>query len=179
MAEDRILDFLGTLVGAERDLTPPSVVPVRFHVRTGMITPPKEQMRKTHYELLVWKYGVTDLKGFSAFLTNWETIFSNEYHNRSRQSGYIDDKDTKNLIIYQSYLGTFPARSPAGSAINRFRTSWGGRADRLSVIEKCRVAIPGQLTSADEQWLASELSKLFKFVSGDVEVEVLDPSIGF
>lgn len=179
MAEERMLDFLGALIGAESDLAPPSVTPVRFQVRTGMIAPPKHQMRKTNYEVMIWKYGVNDLKGFAAFLAAWETPFSDEFHRRSRLAGHLDDRDISNLVISQSYLGTFPARSPAGAAINRFNTSWGGRGDRLREIEKCRLAIPSQLISPDERWLAAELDKLLQFVSGDVAVDVLDPSIGF
>jgi hypothetical protein len=80
------------------------------------------------------------------------------------------------LVIQQSYLGTFPARSPAGSAINRFVTSWGGNDECLALIDRCRVDLVGH---AGDQWLAVEIAKLTKHAVGDIEVEVLDPSIGF
>jgi hypothetical protein len=179
MTEGRMLDFLEALIGAEPELAPPSVAPVRFQVRTGSLVPPKAQMRATDYKVLIWKYKVKDLAAFAKFLDQWEVKFSDEFNKKARDLGLIDDKDPAKIIISQSYLGTFPARSPAGAAINRFNTAWGGRDDRLAIIEKCRVAIPGQLTAADEKWLAQELSKLFAHVSGEIDVELLDPSIGF
>jgi hypothetical protein len=179
MTEQRMLDFLGALVCGEPELPLATANPVRFQVRTGIIAPPKKQMRVTGYKILVWKYRVRDLKDFSAFLAQWENGFSDDFNKRSRDGGYIDDRDSNNIVIRQSYLGTFPSRGPAGSAINRFNTAWGGTDERLASIEKCRVAIPAHLTSPDEIWLASELAKLFNHVAGDVEVELLDPSIGF
>jgi hypothetical protein len=179
MSDDRILDFLGALVCTDPALEPASITPVRYQVRTGITAPSKEQMRQTQYEILVWRFHVSDLKRFADFLALWETGFSNEFHKRSRASGLIDDRDPKNLQIYQSYLGTFPRRSPGGAASHRFNTSWGGKSDRLLAIERCRVAIPGQLASSEDQWLASELAKLFEHIEGEIEIEVLDPSIGF
>jgi hypothetical protein len=179
MTEQRVLDFLAAVVCGESDLPLATVNPVRFQVRTGMMVPAKKQMRKTDYELLIWRYRVNDLKAFSAFLGEWEPHFSDEFNNRSREAGYIHSGDPANIVIRQSYVGTLPSRSPGGAAINRFNTSWGGQKDRLAIIDKCRVAIPDQLTSDEERWLAAEVGKLLGHVSGDVEVELLDPSIGF
>lgn len=179
MTEQRMLDFLGALVRSESDLPVATADPVRFQVRTGMTIPPKKQMRITNYKILTWKYMVKDLKVFSAFLAHWEDKFSDDFHQRSRHAGYLNDKDSANLTIHQSYLGTFPARGPASSAVNRFNTAWGGIDERLAIIDRCRVAIPAQLTSSDETWLAAEVGKLLSHVAGNVEVEVLDPSIGF
>ena len=179
MSEHRMLDFVRALVVAEPELAMPSVAPVRFQVRTGMVAPPKEQMRNTNYKVLVWKYRVKNLKDFSAFLNMWEKTFSDTFQQQSRTDGLINDAVPTNLIIGRSYLGTFPARSPGGSAINFFNTVWGGTLDQIEMIERCRVAIPSQLQSAYENSLASELANLFGHVSGDIEVEILDPSVGF
>jgi hypothetical protein len=179
MSEHRMLDFVRALVVAEPEAVIPSVVPVRFQVRTGFVAPPKEQMRNTNYKVLVWKYRVKNLKDFSAFLNMWEKTFSDTFHQQSRTHGLISDAVPTNLVIQRSYLGTFPARSPGGSAINFFKTVWGGTLDQIEMIERCRVAIPAQLKSPDENALAAELANLFGHVSGDIEVEILDPSIGF
>jgi hypothetical protein len=184
MTEHRMLDFVRALVVAEPDVIAPSVAPVRFQVRTGFIAPPKEQMRKTNYKVLVWKYRVKNLKDFADFLNRWEKDFSDWFHLQAQQQGYVPDKDPSKLdpaqlVIAQSYLGTFPARSPGAAAINRFDTAWGGTLDRLTVIERCRVAIAGQLLGPDEVALAQRLTELLDYVSGDVDVEILDPSIGF
>jgi hypothetical protein len=74
MSEHRMLDFVRALVVAEPELAMPSVAPVRFQVRTGMVAPPKEQMRNTNYKVLVWKYRVKNLKDFSAFLLVGATV---------------------------------------------------------------------------------------------------------
>jgi hypothetical protein len=178
MSETRMLDFLRALVATERTLAAPSVAPVRLQVRTGFIAPPKEQMRAQHYKVLIWKYAVKNLADFSAFLSKWERDFSDWFHQFSRERNLIDDRDSSRIIIQQSYLGTFPARGAGGAALNRFDTVWGGTLDRLAVIEKCRVAIPSQLTP-DEVLLAERLALLFEHVSGGIQVEILDPSIGF
>jgi hypothetical protein len=174
-----MLDFVRALVVAEPEMVIPSVAPVRFQVRTGNIVPPKLQMRNTNYKVLVWKYRVKSLTDFSAFLNTWETTFSDTFNQQSRTDGLLDDADPRNLIIRRSYLGTFPARSPGGSAINFFNTVWGGTLDQIEMIERCRVAIPSQLQSAYENSLAAELDNLFGHVSGDIEIEILDPSVGF
>src|SRR5262249_36794318 len=148
MSEHRMLDFVRALVVAGPDLAIPSVAPVRFQVRTGIAVPSKEQMRNTNYKVLVWKYRVKSLKDFSAFLNTWEKTFSDTFNQQSRTDGLIDDSDPTHLIIGRSYLGTFPARSSGGSAINFFNTAWGGTPDQLEMIERCRVAIPSQLRSA-------------------------------
>jgi len=180
MSEHRMLDFVRALVVAEPEVVMPSVAPVRFQVRTGYVAPPKEQMRNTNYKVLVWKYRVKDLKDFSAFLNVWEKTFSDAFHLQSRTDGLIDDADPRSLIIQRTYLGTFPARSSGASAINFFNTVWGGTLDQIEMIERCRVAIPSQLRSAYENSLAAELAAtLFGHVSGDIQVEILDPSIGF
>lgn len=178
MSEHKFLDFLSAIVGAELTLPPPTVASVRFHVRTGMTVPPKVQMRKTGYEILVWRYRVKDLKTFSSFLADWETTFSVAFNTRSRNAGLLNNSDPAELIIQQSYLGTFPARGPAGSAINRFVTSWGGNNERLASIDRCRVDVAG-VVDPEDQWLAGEIAKLLEHATGDVDVEILDPSIGF
>jgi hypothetical protein len=179
MSEHRMLDFVRALVVAEPEMVIPSVAPVRFQVRTGNIVPPKLQMRNTNYKVLVWKYRVKSLTDFSAFLNTWETTFSDTFNQQSRTDGLLDDADPRNLIIRRSYLGTFPARSSGASAINSFNTAWGGTLDQLEMIERCRVAIPSQLQSTYENTLATDLANLFGHVLGDIEVEILDPSIGF
>ncbi len=179
MTEQRMLDFLGALVRADEDLPAATADPVRFHVRTGLTIPPKKQMRATNYKVMVWRYAVKDLTSFAAFLASWEQGFSDDFNQRARAAGLIDEKDPANLVIKQSYLGTFPSRSPGGSAINRFNTAWGGHDDRLAIIDKCRVAVPSQLRTPDETWLAAEVGKLLHHAAGNVEVDVLDPTIGF
>jgi hypothetical protein len=176
MFENKMLDFVSAIVRADPILPKPTVSSVRFHVRTGIIAPPKEQMRNTGYKILTWRYRVKELKEFSSFLSEWETPFSRDFNTRSRDAGLLNDTDPTHLVIQQSYLGTFPARSPAGSAINRFVTSWGGNDERLALIDRCRVDLVGH---AGDQWLAVEIAKLTKHAVGDIEVEVLDPSIGF
>lgn len=179
MTEHRMLDFVRALVAGEPEVVEPSVAPLRFQVRTGFIAPPKEQMRQTNYKVLVWKYRVKNLQDFSSFLSRWETDFSNWFHHASQEQGFIPKQlNPDNLAIQQSYLGTFPARSPGGAAINRFDTAWGGTLERLVVIEKCRVALPGQLQGWEVE-LAQRLAPLLDQISGDVSVEILDPSIGF
>jgi hypothetical protein len=178
MSDHKMLDFLSAIVGGESTLLPPTVSSVRFQVRTGITVPPKVQMRKTGYENHAWRYRVKDLKTFSSFLANWETAFSDAFNTRSRNAGLLNDSDPADLVIQQSYLGTFPARGPAGSAINRFVTSWGGRNERLGAIDRCRVDVAG-LVDAEDRWLAAEIAKLLEHADGDVDVEILDPSIGF
>jgi hypothetical protein len=180
MSEHRMLDFVRAIVAGEPELAEPSVASLRFQVRTGFVAPPKEQMRKTNYKVLVWKYRVKDLKNFANFLNGWETDFSNWFHLESQKAGYIPEHpDLGNLVIKQSYLGTFPARSPGAAALNRFDTAWGGTLDRLTVIDKCRVALAGLLQGEFEAELAQRLAYLLDHVLGDLDVEILDPSIGF
>jgi hypothetical protein len=187
MTEHRMLDFLRAVISAEPNLQTPIVAPLRFEVRTGCIVPPKQQMRNQDYKVLIWKYKVRDLNEFAKFLDAWEKPFSDSYHGNAIAQGNITGAPSPagivpqgvDLIIRDSYLGTFPSRGVGGAPANRFTTAWGGTLESITRIEKCRVAISSELTTIDLQTLAGQIAQLLSYVSGDVEAEILDPSIGF
>jgi hypothetical protein len=182
-----MLDFLRAVISAEPNLQGPIVAPLRFEVRTGCIVPPKQQMRNQDYKVLIWKYKVRDLNEFAAFLDKWEKPFSDTYHGNAMAQGDITNVPAPggiipqglSLIIKDSYLGTFPSRGVGGAPANRFTTAWGGTLESITRIEKCRVAIRSELATPDLQKLAEQIAELLSYVSGDVEADILDPSIGF
>jgi hypothetical protein len=186
MTEHRMLDFLRAVISAEPNLEAPFVAPLRMEVRTGCIVPPKQQMRGQNYKVLIWKYKVRDLNEFATFLGTWEQPFSDSYHNDAIAQGKITNVQAPgiipqglSLIIRDSYLGTFPSRGVGGAPANRFTTAWGGTLESITRIETCRVAISSELPTSDLQALAGQIAELLSYVSGEVEADILDPSIGF
>jgi hypothetical protein len=155
MKNHRILDFLQATIDASPELAAPTVERVRLQVRTGSGVPPKPEMFQKGYMVLSWYYRVLDVQRFHLFLRPWEL----------------------SLAQQTAYHGTFAVRDADGTPSNRFKTLWGGDSAVLEIVENCYRGRPN-LLKADEVTLADLMRELIRQVLGEVEIELLDPTIG-
>jgi hypothetical protein len=156
MKNDRILDFLRATIDASPELAAPTVETVRLQVRTGSGIPPKPTMFEDGYMVMRWTYRVVNAQDFHNFLRGFEA----------------------SLAQNKGYHGTFAVRGAGGTPTSRFNTLWGGKRDFLEMIENCFRGRPN-FDDPDERFLADLMSQLLRRVSDeDIEVELLDPSIG-
>ena len=177
MTNHRVLDFLRATIEASTELAPPTVEPVRLQVRTGSGLPAKPEMFETGYYVLSWSYRVVDAERFHAFLKEWEPNFANFFERQTLEKPEPSFGSTETRRA--GYHGTFAVRGGDGAPSNRFKTLWGGDRQFIEIIESCYLGRPNDGNhDLDEIRLATLMRQLLRLVVDEVNVEILDPTIG-